>query len=85
LDDGDNILNGSETPLYTGTLAGLASAGTAGKLDVVLNAVGGNTTGASTTYYVGWSWTLPTTVGNIYQGDFCTFNITFGADQIGMP
>jgi len=71
-EEGDNIFNGIETYLYEGTLAGLV---TAGQQTVQLNAV------ASTTYYVGWSWELPSTVGNEAQGDYCTFDIVFGADQ----
>ncbi len=47
-----------------------------GKLTVVEDAV------ACTTYYVGFSWELPDTVSNEAQGDYCTFDIVFGGDQI---
>jgi len=77
IDDGDNVYEPDspelETYFYEGTLSGLE---TAGKQTVQLNAV------ASTTYYVGWSWELPSGVGNEHQGDYCTFDIVFGADQI---
>ena len=79
--DGDNVWESGETHLYGtdttyATLAGLETAGTAGVLTVKDGAV------ASTTYYVGWEWELPSTVGNEHQGDYCTFDIVFGADQI---
>ena len=77
IDDGDNVYEPDspefETYFYEGTLAGLV---TAGQQTVQLNAV------ASTTYYVGWSWELPSAVGNEHQGDYCTFDIVFGADQV---
>lgn len=72
---GDNIQQVAETVLYDGTLDGLTAAGAAGKLTVQEDAV------ACTIYYVGWSWELPSTVGNEHQGDYCTFDIVFGADQ----
>ena len=76
LEEGDNIKQAEETTvLHTGTIASLAGAC---KLPIMDNAV------ACTTYYVGFSWELPTSVGNEYQGDYCTFDIKFGADQIGM-
>lgn len=73
---GDNIYQEGEEVLHDGTLDGLTSAGDSGKLTVKDAAV------ASTTYYVGWSWELPDTVGNEHQGDYCTFDVKFGADQI---
>jgi len=85
LDDGDNILNGDEEYYFEGTLQGWVDAIDAltdDKWIVQENAVGGNTTGSSTTYYVAWSWELPTSVGNEHQGDYCTFDIIFGADQL---
>jgi hypothetical protein len=33
-----------------------------------------------TTYYIGFAWEFQD-VGNEYQGDFCTFDVIFGADQ----
>ena len=83
-EDGDNVYEAgtTETILFGtvaaggGTLDGLTSAGTAGKLTVQDDAV------ASTTYYLGWYWILPSGVGNEHQGDYCTFDIVFGADQI---
>ncbi|MBA7602675.1 hypothetical protein ES703_09771 [subsurface metagenome] len=71
IDDGDNIWEDGEVVLYDDTLSGLTA-----KLTVQLDAV------ASTTYYVGWSWELPSAVGNEHQGDYCTFDIVFGADQV---
>ena len=81
-EEGDNIWQDGETILFGtvaaggGTLDGLTSAGTAGKLTVMDDAV------ACTIYYVGWYWILPSTVGNEAQGDYCTFDIVFGADQV---
>lgn len=73
---GDNIWQDGETVLYDDTLSGLTAAGVAGKLTVKTDAV------ACITYYVGWSWELPSTVTNEHQGDYCTFDIVFGADQV---
>ena len=68
---GDNIWQDGEVVLYDDTLSGLTA-----KLTVQLDAV------ASTTYFVGWSWELPSGVTNEHQGDYCTFDIVFGADQV---
>ncbi len=93
VDPGDNVLqftddvvvNGVYDPgeedelvLHDGTIADLFSGGT---VTVMANAV------ASTTYYVGWSWefpadTDPPDTDNCHQGDICTFDIQFGANQI---
>jgi len=75
LDDGDNIydISAGDSMLYDGvTLTSLKDV----KIPVQQSAVAG------TTYYVGFSWELPSTVGNEHQGDQCTFDIKFGADQI---
>lgn len=79
--DGDNIYEPAPAPedeilLHDGTIASLAAAG---ELTVKDDAV------ACTIYYVGFYWELPITVGNEAQGDQCTFDIVFGADQLGMP
>jgi predicted ribosomally synthesized peptide with SipW-like signal peptide len=78
-EEGDNIKQAGEETLYDGTLDGLTSAGVSGKLGVMDDAV------ACTTYYVGWSWELPSSVGNEHQGDYCTFDIVFGAEQVVTP
>jgi spore coat-associated protein N len=70
---GDNVYQAGETVLFDGTLFGLEAAG---KLTVINNAE------ACTIYYIGFSWELPSSVGNEAQGDYCTFDIVFGADQI---
>ncbi|GAG11263.1 unnamed protein product, partial [marine sediment metagenome] len=71
---GDNVFqDGIETVLHDGTIFSLEAAG---KLIVINNAAAFNT------YYIGFSWELPSGVGNEAQGDFCTFDIVFGADQI---
>jgi len=83
-DEGDNEYDTGEEILFGtvaaggGTLYSLSTTNS-GKLTVMDDAV------ACTTYYVGWSWILPSTVGNEAQGDYCTFNIVFGADQITTP
>jgi hypothetical protein len=77
--EGDNVYQEADEPsIYIGTLAGLADAGdlSDGVLTVWNDAV------ASTIYYVGWQWELPEATNNCYQGDFCTFDVKFGADQI---
>ena len=80
-EEGDNIWQDGEDILFGtvaaggGTLYSLSTTNS-GKLTVMDDAV------ASTTYYVGWYWILPSTVGNEAQGDYCTFDIVFGADQI---
>jgi len=75
--EGDNIYQATdEDILYDGTLSGLTAAGVSGKISVWEDAQ------ASQTIYVGWTWELPSTVGNEHQGDICTFDIVFGADQI---
>jgi len=81
-EEGDNIYQAATETILFGTVA--AGGGTlyslsttnSGKLTVKEDAV------ASTIYYVGWSWILPSTVGNEAQGDKCTFDIVFGADQV---
>jgi predicted ribosomally synthesized peptide with SipW-like signal peptide/uncharacterized repeat protein (TIGR02543 family) len=73
LDDGDNILETGELVIVDGTLDTLIARG---QFAVAYNVQGGQTK------YVGWSWELPTTVGNESQGDTCTFDIIFGADQV---
>ncbi len=80
--EGDNIYQAATETILFGTVA--AGGGTlyslsttnSGKLTVMDDAV------ACTIYYVGWSWILPSTVGNEAQGDYCTFDIVFGADQV---
>ena len=80
-EEGDNIWQDGETILFGtvapggGTLYSLSTTNS-GKLTVMDDAV------ACTTYYVGWYWILPSTVGNEAQGDYCTFDIVFGADQV---
>jgi predicted ribosomally synthesized peptide with SipW-like signal peptide len=71
-DDQNRIQNGSEKLVFQGTLLGLASRG---KTPVDYNV------GPDSPRYLGWSWELPITVGNKSQGDTCTFDIIFGADQ----
>lgn len=71
--DNDQVEDGGETNLFTGTLAGLVASG---QLTVQLNAATG------TTYYVGWSWVFDSSAGNEYQGDYCTFDVVLGADQL---
>jgi len=72
--DGETILFGTVAP-GGGTLYSLSTTNN-GKLTVMDDAV------ACTIYYVGWYWILPGTVGNEAQGDYCTFDIVFGADQV---
>jgi len=80
-EEGDNTWQSGETILFGtvaaggGTLYSLSTTNS-GKLTVMDDAV------ACTIYYVGWSWILPSTVGNEAQGDYCTFDIVFGADQV---
>ena len=80
-EEGDNIWQDGEDILFGtvaaggGTLYSLSTTNS-GKLTVMDDAV------ACTTYYVGWYWILPSTVGNEAQGDYCTFDIVFGADQV---
>lgn len=78
-EDGDNVYEAGETILFGTVAAGgdtLDDLWDNGKLTVKEDAK------ASTTYYLGWYWILPSTVGNEHQGDYCTFNIVFGADQV---
>ena len=70
-DNGNNIHETGEAVYYNGCLEGLTNK--------IMVAEPGE---ACTTYYVGFSWELPSSVGNVFQGDYCTFDIVFGADQV---
>ncbi len=82
--DGNNEYNpgATETILFGTVAAGgdtLDDLWDGGELTVKTGAV------ACTTYYLGWYWILPSDVGNEHQGDYCTFDVQFGADQITTP
>ena len=70
---GDNIFNTDcgDVLIYTGSLAGFEA--DTGVYDAVP---------ADTTVYVGFSWILPGSVGNEYQGDVTEFDVMFTASQV---
>jgi predicted ribosomally synthesized peptide with SipW-like signal peptide len=72
-DDHDSVQDPGELPIIDGSLDTLVSLG---KFPVAYNVAGGQTR------YVGWSWELPSGVGNESQGDTCTFTVILGADQV---
>lgn len=67
--DGDGSLDSGENSLYSGTLNAATSSLTVGSL------VGGAST------HIGISYSVPTTVGNVIQGDICTFSIQYVLTQ----
>lgn len=67
---GDAIQNGTEVTLYSGTLLAEAGPYTVGS---------GLAAGATT--YVGISYSIAGTVGNVIQDDSCTFDIEFVLTQ----
>jgi hypothetical protein len=67
--DGDGSLDTGETSLYSGTLNAATGSLTVGNL----------AGGAST--HIGISYSVPTTVGNVIQGDICTFSIQYVLTQ----
>lgn len=76
---GDNIYQDGETILYGSVAAGGETLNDLFNLQDPLTVKDGAV--ACTIYYVGWSWEL-SDVGNEHQGDKCTFDVKFGADQI---
>ncbi|MEK7565943.1 MAG: TasA family protein [Patescibacteria group bacterium] len=62
---------GGDTPIYTGLLSGIATAGY--DSSIALN--------AGATNYITLNWGIPTTAGNIIQSDSSTLGMTFELGQ----
>ena len=68
-DDGDGVQDAGETVLYSGKLNLEAGPYTVGALD------------AGETIYISIYYSIDSAVGNVIQGDSCTFNIVFVLSQ----